>query len=189
MRSGMRLGALALALLLSACSSIPIGGATKMRGLDIASDDVASLLLAFDLPLSLRPSGATSTLGIDIRSPAGERLIKAVLVRTDPGELAGTLPPPGENRVYHLFALAETDRQAIRDAQAWGRTMAPGSARLSVIVTPALCSTEAIDPGRIRISALAALPGATGIAPLLDNVPLNRAVGGRDVPACASPQG
>lgn len=184
MRNGMRLGALALALLLTACSSIPIGGTSKLRGLDIASDDVASLLLAFDLPLSLQPSAGTSTLGIDIRSPAGERLIKAVLVRTDPGELAGTLPPPGENRIYHLFALAETDRQAIRDAQAWVRTMAPGSARLSVIVSPALCRTEAIDPGRIRISALAALPGATGLAPLLDNVPLARAMAGRDVQQC-----
>ena len=49
MRIGSKLGALALVLMLAACSSIPIGTGSKQRTLDYLNDDVASLLLAFDL--------------------------------------------------------------------------------------------------------------------------------------------
>lgn len=189
MRIVRQLGALGLALMLAACSSVPLGTAQKLRGLDVVNDDIAGLLFALDLPLSLEPSSGVSTVGIDIASPSGERLIKAVLVRADADELAGTLPPPADNRVYYLFKFADTDKQAIREAQAWVRTMAPGSARLSVLVNPALCRTEAVDPARTYISALVALPGATGLAPLLANVPLGKVKGGRDVPPCAGHSG
>ena len=49
-RRTTRIAAVAAILALAACSSIPIGTAGKLRGLDYLNDDVASLLLAFDLP-------------------------------------------------------------------------------------------------------------------------------------------
>ncbi len=107
---------------LTACSSIPIGTASKLRGLDYLNDDVASLLLAFDLPPSLEPVQGASTIGFEITTPSsGERHIKATLVAADGGDLAGTLPPPSGERNYYLFGFSDPDKQAIREAQAWAR--------------------------------------------------------------------
>lgn len=189
MRIGLRLGALALALALAACSSIPIGTASKLRGLDYLNDDVANLLVAFDLPQSLEPLPSGSTLSFDAKSPSGERHIKATLVPADADDLAGTLPPPADNRNYYLFGFSEADKQAIRDAQAWAKTLPPGAGNLSISLNPGLCRTEDLDPARTTVSALIALPGATGLAPFLSNIPLNTATGGKDVPACAGHSG
>ena len=95
-RRTTRIAAAVIALAaLAACSSIPIGTASKLRGLDYLNDDVASLLLALDLPPSLEPMQGASTIGFDITTPAnGERRIKATLIAADADELAGTLPPP-----------------------------------------------------------------------------------------------
>lgn len=189
MRIGLRLGALASALTLAACSSIPMGTASKLRGLDYLNDDVASLLIALDLPQSLEPLPDGSTLTFDARSPSGERHIKATLVPADAGELAGTLPPPADNRNYYLFGFSDADQQAIREAQAWARTLPPGAGNLSISLDPGLCRTGALDPARTMVSALIALPGATGLAPFLSNIPLSTASAGKDVPACAGHSG
>ncbi len=193
MRIGLRLGALALALGLAACSSIPIGTAGKMRGLDYLNDDIASLLLAFDLPQSLEPVPGASVLSFDITTPSsGERHINALLVVADADELAGTLPPPADNRNYYLFGFSDADKQAIRAAQAWAKTLPPGNNALAISLSPRLCRTEAIDLAKTTVSALVALPGTTGLAPLLSNLQLSTVLAQapiKDVPACAGHSG
>ena len=178
---------------LAACSSIPVGTASKLRGLDYLNDDVASLVLAFDLPPALEPAPAASTLSFDITTPAsGERHIKATLVAADAADLAGTLPPPTGERNYYLFGFSDTDKQAIREAQSWAKTLPPGNNALSISLSPKLCRTEAIDPAKTTVSALIALPGATGLAPLLSNQPLSTILASapiKDVPPCAGHSG
>jgi hypothetical protein len=172
-RRTTRIAVIAATLALAACSSIPIGTAGKLRGLDYLNDDVASLLLAFDLPPALEPVPDGSTVSFDITTPAsGERHIKATLVAADADDLAGTLPPPTGDRNYYLFGFSDTDKTAFREAQAWARTLPQGNNALSVSLAPRLCRTESIDPAKTTVSALIALPGATGLAPLLSNQPL-----------------
>ena len=183
------LGAAALALALAACSSLPIGTGQTLRGLDIVNDDVASLLLAFDLPASLEPVPGASTLSFDITGAGGERRIKATLVPADAGDLAGTLPPPADTRSYYLFGFSDADKTKIREAQTWAKTLPPGGASLAIRLDPGLCRTDAVDPARTTVSALVALPGATGLAPLLTNIPLGTATAGKDVAACAGHSG
>lgn len=178
---------------LAACSSIPIGTASKLRGLDYLNDDVASLLLAFDLPPALEPVQNASTLNFDITTPSsGERHIKATLVAADAADLAGTLPPPTGDRNYYLFGFSDPDKQAIREAQAWAKTLPAGNNALSISLAPKLCRTEAIDPAKTTVSALVALPGATGLAPLLSNQPLSTILANapiKDIPPCAGHSG
>ena len=191
MRIGLRLGALAFALTLAACSSIPIGTASKLRGLDYLNDDVANLLIAFDLPQSLEPLPDGSTLSFDAKSPSGERHIKATLVPADADDLAGTLPPPADNRNYYLFGFSDADKQAIREAQASLRP-AGHDTLISISLNPRLCRTEPIDPARVTVSALIALPGVSGLSPLLSNMPLSTVLATsptKDVPACAGHSG
>lgn len=192
MRIGLRLGALALALTLAACSSIPIGTASKLRGLDYLNDDVANLLIAFDLPPSLEPMPGGSTLSVDTSSPTtGERHITATLVAADAADLAGTLPPPSGERNYYLFGFSDADKAAIREAQASLRP-AGHDTLISISLNPRLCRTEPIDPARVTVSALIALPGAPGLSPLLSNMPLSTVLATsptKDVPACAGHSG
>jgi hypothetical protein len=193
-RRTIRIAAAAVALAaLAACSSIPIGTASKLRGLDYLNDDVANLLLAFDLPPSLEPVQGASTISFDITTPSsGERRIKATLIAADADDLAGTLPPPSGERNYYLFGFSDADKQAIREAQAWAKTLPAGNNALSISLSPRLCRTEPVDPAKTTISALVALPGAPGLAPLLSNQPLSSVLAGapiKDVPPCAGHSG
>lgn len=194
-RRTTRIAIILAATALAACSSIPIsiGTASKLRGLDYLNDDVASLLLALDLPPALEPAREASTLSFDLTTPAsGERHIKATLVAADADDLASTLPPPAGERDYYLFGFSAADQQAIREAQAWAKTLPPGSTMLSISLAPKLCRTEAVDPAKTTISALVALPGATGLAPLLSNQPLSRILATapvKDIPPCSGHSG
>lgn len=193
-RRTTRIAVAAVALAaLAACSSIPIGTASKLRGLDYLNDDVANLLLAFDLPPSLEPVQGASTISFDITTPAsGERRIKATLVAADAGDLAGTLPPPTGDRNYYLFGFSDPDKQAIREAQAWAKTLPAGNNALSISLSPKLCRTEPLDPTKTTVSALVALPGVPGLAPLLNNQPLSTVLASapiKDVPPCAGHSG
>lgn len=193
MHYASRLGTLVLVMLLAACSSIPIGTGDKLRGLDYLNDDIASLLLAFDLPPSLEPAPGGSTLSFDIRTPgSGEKHVNATLVIADADELAGTLPPPSGERNYYLFGFSDADKAAIREAQAWAKALPQGNNALSVSLSPRLCSTEPIDPTKTTVSALIALPGATRLTPLISNMSLSAVLSQspiKDVPACAGHSG
>lgn len=182
-----RIAAIVAIVALAACSSIPLGTAGKLRGLDYLNDDLASLLLAFDVPLTLEPAPEGSVLSFDITTPtSGERHVKATLVVADAADLAGTLPPPAENRTYYLFGFSDPDKQAIRDAQAWARKLPPGPNALSISLVPRVCRSGEVDPARTSVSVLIALPGATGLAPLLTNTPLSTLLASAPIKALAT---
>jgi hypothetical protein len=194
---GWRPGVLALLMAplmaVAACSSIPIGTASKSGGLDALNEDVAAALLALDLPQVLEPVAGGSTLSLDITSASGgERHVRAVLGTADPGELAGLLPPPADGRSYYLFGLTPADQQAVREAQAWAKSLPPGNAQVTLGLSPSLCRTDAIDTQKTMVAALVALPGSGRVTPLLGPVPLASVLAAapiKDVPACAGHSG
>jgi hypothetical protein len=192
------IAAIVATLALAACSSLSLPTAAKLRALDYLNDDVASLVLAFDVPETLEPIPDASTVRFDIVSPGnGEKHITAVLVRSDAGEIAGTLPPPADGRTYYLFGFSPKDQQAIRDVQAWARALpktGSGGSTLSIGIGPRFCRTEAVDASTVRLSVLVALPGATALEPLIGNETLASvmAVGGggsAELPACEGHSG
>ena len=193
MKIGWRPGVVALLLAVAACSSIPIGMGERQHGLDGLNDDLAGALLALDLPQVLEPVAGGTVLNLDITSASGgERHIKAVLGTADPGDLAGLLPPPADGRSYYLFGLAPADQQAVREAQAWARSLPPEAATLTLGLSPSLCRTDAIDMQKTMVSALVALPGSGRVAPLLGPVSLTTVLATapiKDVPACAGHSG
>lgn len=192
-RQVARAGAAVLALLVAGCNGLSLDTAARLRGLDYLNDDIASLLIAFDLPDALEPQPKGSTLTIDITTPAsGKRHVRAVLIETDPGELAGTLPPPAEGRTYYLFGFSEADKAAIREVQAFARGMPAGANSLGVSFSPQVCRTERIDPEAVRVSVQVALPGAAGLAPLIANqslASLSGAAPDAEIAACAGHSG
>lgn len=192
-RRTIRIAASIALFTLAACSSIPIGTASKLRGLDYLGDDIASLLLAFDVPLSLEPVPNGSVLTFDLTTPAsGERHIKAVLTEADASDLAGTLPPPAEERNYYLFGFSDADKAAIREAQAWAKTLPPGNNAMTISLSPGFCRTAEIDPAGVSVSVLVALPGATGLAPLISNQSVKDLLATapiKDLPTCRGHSG
>src|SRR5690606_38265417 len=124
-------------LLLSACSSLNLGTAAQLRSLDYLKDDIADVVLAFDVPVALEPIPSASLFRFDIVAPGhGERHLAAVLVRGDATAAAGTSPPPAEGRTYYLFAFSEVDKQALREAQAWASGLAPNPPQPRVALEP-----------------------------------------------------
>ncbi|WP_421761208.1 lipoprotein [Devosia sp.] len=185
--------ALLAVLTLAACSSIPIGTVARLRALDYLNDDLASLLVAFDVPLSLEPIPNASALNFDIATPSsGERHIRAMLAETDPGDLAGTLQPPADGRNYYLFGFSPADKAAIREAQAWAKTLPPGANTVTLSLSPDFCRTAQIDPAKVTVSVLVALPGTPNLAPLISNQPLKTLLAtapAKDIPSCAGHSG
>jgi len=178
---------------LAACTSLSLDTAAKLRALDYLNDDIASLVLAFDVPETIEPVADGSTLSFDIATPGkGERHIKAVLTHTDAGEVAGSLPPPAGERTYYLFGFSDADKTALREAQAWARTLPAGNNSLAISLAPRFCRTAAVDPGQVRVSVLVALPGATSLAPLINGETLANLLAQspeKDLPECAGHSG
>jgi hypothetical protein len=182
---------LCVMLLLAGCSTLGVDTADGPRRLDYLRDDLASLLIAFDVPRGIGPVRGGSTLSLDVVvAGQGERHIKAVLAEADADQIEGTLPPPGTGRAYYLFGFADQDQAAIRDAQAWARSLPGGLTgnSLTIALAPRLCTSGGIDPATVDISVLVALPGVPRLAPLIDHARLAELLaqsGGGGLPACA----
>jgi len=189
----LRCAGLAAIVLLAGCASFNLGGAAQMRGLDYLRDDIASVVLAFDVPVTIEPIPDASLFRFDIVAPGGERHLAAVLVRGDATAAAGSLPPPAEGRTYYLFAFAEADQQALREAQAWARSLAGAPPQPRIALEPRFCTTERYaDPRDTHISVLVALPGAGAMTPLIDDArvaDLLAGTGSSSLPACAGHSG
>jgi hypothetical protein len=177
----------AVALLgLAACSSLNLETAKRLRTLDYLNDDVASLVLAFDLPRGLEPEAGGSVLSFDVTTAsAGEKHLKAALVRADADDIAGTLPPPAASRVYFLFGFSDKDKATLREMQAWARALPPGSGGgIKIALAPRFCTIAPVDPTRANVSVLIALPGETSLAPLINNQKLADALAGAELKPC-----
>lgn len=185
-----RIFILGLVLALAGCSAANLNTAPQMRGIDYARDDVASLLIAFDLPRGIAPVPDASTLSFDaVMQAEGERHVMAVLVQADAGDVAGNLVPPGQGRAYYFFAFSEADRPAIREVQALARMLPPSGPGniVSLSLLPALCANGPVDLSATTMSVLVAAPGSTRLVPLIDRqslADLLARTGDTTLPAC-----
>jgi hypothetical protein len=181
-----QLQVLIVALLVAGCSSLNLDTVNRLRTLDYLHDDIASLVLAFDLPRGVEPRADGSVLTFDVTTAsAGERHLKAVLQRADVDEVAGMLPAPARERVYFLFGFSDKDKAALRSSQEWARALPSGSGgSIKVSLSPAFCAIAPVDPLTTNISVLIALPGETSLAPLISNQKLGEALKGAPLEAC-----
>lgn len=187
---------LAVVGLVTACSSLSMPTAAKLRALDYLNDDIASLVVAFDVPETLEPVPGASGFSFDISIPGkGERHIAATLEPGDASEVAGALPPPGTERTYYLFGFAEADKAKLREAQAWARGIATTGVAPNtpvIAISPRFCRSDAIDMATARVSVLIALPGSPALEPLVSNetlATLLASTGGGVLPECAGHSG
>lgn len=183
-------------LVVAACSSISMQTAAKLKALDYLNDDIAGLLLAFDVPETLEPVPDASGFSFAVSVPGkGERKVTAVLEPADASEAAGTLPPPEDGRTYYLFGFSEADKAKLREAQAWARGIAetgvaPNTPVISI--SPRFCRSDEIDAASTKISVLVALPGNGALEPLVQRqnlAALLASTGGGELPACAGHSG
>jgi hypothetical protein len=183
----------ALALVgLSGCASLGVSSGSTLRAIDFASDDVASLLLAFDMPETLEPMEEGPAISFDVTAGGESRHLRAVLTPADAEELAGTLPPPRDGRLYYLFGFSDADKAAIRDTQAWAKSLPAGQGGgLSVALEPRFCAIEEVDPAKVRFTVLVALPGSGSLKPLAQDQPLGPALQaiGATLPLCEGHSG
>src|SRR5690349_577544 len=101
------IAALAIATLAGCtASSVNTTTAARVSAIDYANDDVGSMLIAFDVPVTLEPVPDGSTMVFNL----GDRTLTAVLARADLDEVAGTLPPPDADRTYYLFGFSAADK-------------------------------------------------------------------------------
>ncbi|MEO6013563.1 MAG: hypothetical protein ABIQ30_08275 [Devosia sp.] len=173
-------------MLLAACSTVGLPDRGSTATLDPLRDDVASLLIAFDLPRGLGPAkGSLFTFDVANGGP-GEHL-RLQPLQADVDELPGNLPPPGIDRAYYLFAFTETDKLAIRTAQASALARGATAKNVTLGMVPKLCTSGAVDPSLVTVSVLAALPGRSPQAFLNRQVlsVLLQQPGSTQMPPCA----
>ena len=153
-------------LLLAACSTVGIPTGPGNAVLDPLRDDVASMLIAFDLPRGLGPAkGSLFTFDVANGGP-GEHL-RLTPLQADLDEVPASLPPPGVDRAYYLFAFTETDKFAIRQAQAAALSRGVTAKNVTLGMVPKLCTAGTVDPNLVTVSVLAVLPGR-GAMPFLN---------------------
>jgi hypothetical protein len=178
---------------MAGCSSLSMPTAAKLKALDYLNDDLGSLILAVDVPETLEPMPGGSTLSFVVSVPGkGERKVEAVLEPGDASEVAGTLPPPGNERTYYLFGFSDADKARLREAQAWAKEIAQTGVAPNtpvIAITPRFCRSDVIDVAATKVSVLIALPGSPALEPLLQGQSLAALPGGLDLPACAGHSG
>ena len=174
------------ALVLAACSTVGVPSGPASRGLDPLHDDVASLVVAFDLPAGLGPAKG-SLFTFDVGNGGPQEHLRLLLVLADLDAVPSALPPPGQGRAYYLFSFAEPDKAAIRAAQAAANARAVSADGVRLGVIPKLCSSGALDPNQVTVSVLAALPNQNGLARFVDHQLLAQLLqqpGSTQMPAC-----
>ena len=140
-----RLIAIALTLCLAACSTVGINTVNNGRALDPVNDDVASLLIAFDLPRGLGPNNAAGQLfTFDVAQGGPQEHLRSNLVPADADQVAGNLPPPADGRAYYLFTIDTQAQPAIRAAQAAAQARGITAASIQIGVVPQLCGSPCI---------------------------------------------
>lgn len=184
-----------LAGLVVGCSSLSMPTAAKLKALDYLNDDIGSLVLAFDVPETLEPVPDASHFAFAVSIPGqGERMVDAVLAPGDASEVAGTMPPPGNERTYYLFGFSDADKAKLREAQAWARGIAETGVKPNtpvISIAPRFCRSDTIDVAATKVSVLIALPGSSALEPLVQDESLATLLAstGGGLPACAGHSG
>lgn len=151
------MAAIGAACILAACSTL--GMPTAPSGsLDPLRDDVAGLLIAFDLPRGLGPA-AGSLFTFDVANGGPGEHLRLTPLQANIDEVPVNLPPPDIDRAYYLFAFSEADKFAIRSAQASAQARGATASNVTIGVVPKLCTAGVPDANYMTVSVLAVLPG------------------------------
>jgi hypothetical protein len=173
--------AVVAALMLSACSAGGLTTSPSPRALAPLRDDIAGMLVVFDLPRGL---GAPAKLSSLTFAAPGMGPVKALLVEADADTIAANLPPPAAGHAYYFFGLSPADQGALRAAQAVARAAHARDADVSLAIVPRLCRAADADVSKAQVSVLAALPGPAPLVPLIDRRPLADVTANAPLPAC-----
>lgn len=184
-----RLTPLLLVLLLAACSTVglPIN-APGGRTLDPLHDDVASMLVVFDLPRGLGPSAAGELFTFDAANGGPQEHLRLSMVPADADQIGANLPAPEEGRQYYLFGLSEPDKASLRAAQASAQARGVTSNNITVGIVPHLCTSGVVDPNVLTVSIFGGLPKQTRFTPFVDHQLLAEVLkqpGSTQMPPCA----
>jgi hypothetical protein len=159
--------AIALAVTLASCSTLGVNSLAPSSSLDPVRDDVASLLVAFDLPRGLGPATSGQLFTFDVPNGGPSEHLRAPLVQADADQAAAGLPPPADGRAYYLFALSEPAKAQIRAAQAAAQSRGIPGSSIQLGIVPHLCSSGPVDQNVLTVSIFAALPGRSGLYPFM----------------------
>lgn len=147
-----------LALALAACSTVGMGPGPGSTSLDPLRDDIASTIIAFDLPRGLGPAKG-SLFTYDVANGGAAEHLRLTPLQGDVDMLPAGLPPPGIDRAYYLFAFSQTDRLAIRNAQLSAQSRGATAQQVTIGMIPKLCTAGPVDANTATVSVLAVLPG------------------------------
>jgi hypothetical protein len=184
-----RLTAIFTALLLAGCSTVgtPISGPSG-KTLDPLIDDVASLLVAFDLPRGLGPVPTAELFTFDAANGGPQEHLRLTLLPADADQVAGNLPPPSEGRAYYFFALKEQDKATLRAAQASAQARGVTASNITLGIVPHLCASGPVDPTLLTVSIYGGVPGRTRFTPFISNellADVQKRPGSTQMPPCA----
>ena len=164
--------AIALTLVLAGCSTLGVNSTSPASSLDPVRDDVASLLIVFDLPRGLGPATSVQLFTFDVPNGGPSEHLRAPLVQADADQAAAGLPPPADGRAYYLFALSEPSKGQIRAAQAAAQSRGIPGTSIQLGIVPHLCSSGPVDQNVLTVSIFASLPGRSGLYPFMNHTPL-----------------
>ena len=146
------------ALVLTACSTVGIGPGPGGNSLDPLRDDIASMIIAFDLPRGLAPAKG-SLFTFDAANGGPNEHLRLTPLQADLDQYPANLPPPGIDRAYYLFAFTETDKLAIRSGQLSAQNRGATAKNVTLGMIPKLCTSGTVDPNLVTVSVFAVLPG------------------------------
>lgn len=167
---------------LAACSTLNLDTALRLKKVDFINDDIASMVIAVDVPVVLVPLHEQSRFVVSAQANGGQSTkVEAELARAVSADLFQTLPPPAQDRGYFIFEIAEASKAELRALQAEMRPLSaanggPGGT-ISSDVDMRFCKTAEIDPARTVFSVLIALPGSTSLDPIVSNMTLQDLMG------------
>lgn len=151
---------------LAGCTTLGLwsGTAPAPKTLDLAHDQVATLVFVLDLPDGLEPVPGATTLRID--TPSGP--VTTGLALADAQSFAARLPPLETGHSYYFMGVPDTGKASLEAAQATVR----GASGLPLFVSPALCARTDFTPSGARVAVLAVGPDGIPFAPLTPSEPL-----------------
>ena len=157
-----RIQTLAVGLLLSACSYLPIDTLRQLNQLDPMTADPASIAVRFHLPQGLDMPEQSAVLTLDTKNTSGDENNQTYfLMRTKLDDEV-------------IFRVAPSDLKRLRAQQAavkaWGEDESEGS--LSVGIEN-LCTIGAGPAPDARISSMISLDGGSTFLPLVRDFPLS----------------
>ena len=154
---------------LAACSTMG-NGPDRNRPLNALLDDVASIVIAFDLPRGLGPAPG-SLFTFDVANGGPEEHLRLTPLQAHVSDLPAGLPPPRADRAYYFYAFSATDVQAIRDAQISAQLRDASAENITLGFIPKLCTAGPVDPNVVTVSVYAVLP-ARAPMPFLNRIVL-----------------